>query len=263
MKRLLSFELVAWLVCCASLLADGRGPLVEGKQANGTSSSGSAVQTPLTNTTPAVPTSSAEEPIPAAQVMKVCSVKNPPPCATPPHAVFAPDPEYSEEARKGHYQGKCSLRMIVGTDGRVHDVRLYRAIGHGLDEKAIAAVERWQFEPATMEGKPVAVQISVEMSFHLYSGPALAVSPNTTRMAIGTKQQFSVSASSAAKRGVNWSVSGAGCAASSCGSISTDGLYTAPPSVPNPATIIVTAISAKDPSNRGWAFITVESSPSK
>jgi TonB family protein len=152
--------------------------------------------------------------------------------------------------------------MIVGTDGRVHDVRVYRALGHGLDEKAIEAVERWQFEPATTEGKPVAVQISVDVSFHLYSGPPLVVSPNTARMVIGTKQQFSITGG-AAKGGINWSVSGAGCAASSCGSISADGLYTAPPGVPTPATIVVTAVSAREPAKMGWAFITVESSPSK
>ena len=152
--------------------------------------------------------------------------------------------------------------MIVGADGRVHNVRVYRALGHGLDEKAIEAVEQWQFEPATTEGKPVAVQISVEVSFHLYSGPPLVVSPNTAHMAIGTKQQFSITAN-AAKGGINWSVSGSGCATSSCGGISADGLYTAPPSIPNPATVVVTAISAGDPAKRGWAFITVESSPLK
>jgi TonB family protein len=257
MKRLLSFELVVWLICCASLVAERNGPLGKQDQARAPSSRGSP---PLTNA-PVVPTSSAEQAIPAAHLIKVCSAKNPPPCATAPHAVFAPDPEYSEEARKAHYQGKCSLRMVVGTDGRVHDLRVYRALGHGLDEKAIEAVEQWQFDPATMEGKPVAVEINVEVAFHLYSGPPLVVSPNTARMTVGTRQQFSVSALSAAKRGVNWSVSGAGCAVSSCGSISAKGLYTAPPSAPNPPTVVVTAVSATDQAKRGWAFITIESSP--
>jgi len=38
----------------------------------------------------------------------------------------------------------------------------------GLDEKAIAAVNKWRFQPATLDGRPVAVRISVEMSFRLF-----------------------------------------------------------------------------------------------
>jgi protein TonB len=38
----------------------------------------------------------------------------------------------------------------------------------GLDEKAIEAVSQWRFQPATLNGQPVAVQINVEVSFRLY-----------------------------------------------------------------------------------------------
>jgi TonB family protein len=38
----------------------------------------------------------------------------------------------------------------------------------GLDQKAIEAVQQWRFQPATKDGRPVAVQISVEVSFKLY-----------------------------------------------------------------------------------------------
>ena len=41
-------------------------------------------------------------------------------------------------------------------------------LGMGLDEKAIEAVRNWKFEPAMKDGKPVAVQINVEVSFRLY-----------------------------------------------------------------------------------------------
>lgn len=41
-------------------------------------------------------------------------------------------------------------------------------MGKDLDEKAIKAVQRWKFKPAMLDGKPVAVQIAVEISFHLY-----------------------------------------------------------------------------------------------
>jgi TonB family protein len=85
-----------------------------------------------------------------------------------PKATFSPDPEYSEEARKAKFQGTCVLWLIVGPDGHPRDIRVSRTLGLGLDEKAIEAVKNWKFEPAMKDGKPVAVQINVEVDFRLY-----------------------------------------------------------------------------------------------
>jgi protein TonB len=85
-----------------------------------------------------------------------------------PRATYSPDPEYSEEARKSKFQGTVVLWLVVGPDGRSHDIRIVRSLGMGLDEKAIEAVRTWRFEPARKDGHPVAVQINVEVSFRLY-----------------------------------------------------------------------------------------------
>ena len=85
-----------------------------------------------------------------------------------PKAIYSPDPEYSEEARKAKFQGTCVLWLVVGPDGRPRDIRVQRTLGLGLDEKAIEAVKTWRFDPAMKDGKPVAVQINVEVSFRLY-----------------------------------------------------------------------------------------------
>jgi protein TonB len=85
-----------------------------------------------------------------------------------PKAIYSPDPEYSEEARKAKFQGTCVLWLVVGPDGRPRDMRVQRTLGLGLDEKAIEAVKTWRFDPALKDGKPVAVQINVEVSFRLY-----------------------------------------------------------------------------------------------
>ena len=84
-----------------------------------------------------------------------------------PKAVYRPDPEYSEEARKANYGGTCILWLVVGADGLPYGVRVARSLGHGLDEKAIEAVKKWKFEPALKDGKPVPVQINVEVSFSI------------------------------------------------------------------------------------------------
>jgi TonB family protein len=87
---------------------------------------------------------------------------------SPPRAIFKPDPEFSEEARKAKYQGVCTLGMIVGVDGRPSNIRVLSSLGMGLDEKAIEAVKNWKFEPAMKDGHPVRVEIAVEVDFHLY-----------------------------------------------------------------------------------------------
>jgi TonB family protein len=85
-----------------------------------------------------------------------------------PRILYAPDPDYSEEARKAKYQGTVVLRVVVGPDGRPRDIRVQRSLGLGLDEKAMEAVKTWKFEPARKDGQPVAVQINVEVNFRLY-----------------------------------------------------------------------------------------------
>ena len=85
-----------------------------------------------------------------------------------PKPLSTPDPQYTDQARKAKVEGTCILAMIVGPDGKPHDIRVQRGIGMGLDQKAIEAVQQWRFDPATKDGRPVAVQISVEVSFRLY-----------------------------------------------------------------------------------------------
>jgi periplasmic protein TonB len=85
-----------------------------------------------------------------------------------PRELFAPEPEYSEEARKAKYQGVCVLYVEVGPDGHTRNIHVARSLGLGLDEKAIEAVRNWRFEPALKDGKPVTVAVNIEVTFHLY-----------------------------------------------------------------------------------------------
>lgn len=85
-----------------------------------------------------------------------------------PRAIYSPDPEFSEEARKVKQQGVVVLYVVVGADGLVKQSRVQRSLGFGLDEKAIEAVKNWRFEPAMKDGRPVSVAISVEVNFRLF-----------------------------------------------------------------------------------------------
>lgn len=85
-----------------------------------------------------------------------------------PRVLENPSPDYSEEARKAKYQGTVVLWLIVDSNGKPRDVKVARSLGMGLDQKAIEAVRLWKFHPAMKDGTPVAVQINVEVNFHLY-----------------------------------------------------------------------------------------------
>jgi periplasmic protein TonB len=85
-----------------------------------------------------------------------------------PQAISSPDPDYTEEARRAKTQGTCVLWLIVDAAGHPRDIKVVRGLGLGLDAKALEAVRQWRFQPALKDGKPVDVQISVEVEFHLY-----------------------------------------------------------------------------------------------
>ena len=85
-----------------------------------------------------------------------------------PEAIYSPEPGFSDEARKGKQQGQVGLLLVVGKDGHTYDIRVRQSLGMGLDEKAIEAVSRWRFRPATFNGLPVATQIEVDVDFRLY-----------------------------------------------------------------------------------------------
>lgn len=87
--------------------------------------------------------------------------------ATPPQLVHKVEPEYTDEARKARYQGAVLLAVDIDAKGTVVNVRVIRALGLGLDERAMEAVRRWRFKPAVKNGKAIDFPAAIEVSFHL------------------------------------------------------------------------------------------------
>jgi TonB family protein len=85
-----------------------------------------------------------------------------------PQAKFTSAPEYSAIAQYENYQGIVVVSIVVASDGSVHDVRLLRALGMGLDDIARATVQTWRFRPATHNKEPVAVEMNIEVAFDLH-----------------------------------------------------------------------------------------------
>lgn len=82
-----------------------------------------------------------------------------------PVRLYAPEPHYPEEARHARVQGVVILQTIIDTDGNVQNIKILKGLPSGLTEAAVEAVSTWRFEPATLNGKPVAVYYLVTVSF--------------------------------------------------------------------------------------------------
>ena len=85
-----------------------------------------------------------------------------------PTLISAPEAEFSDEARRQKYQGVCMVALIVDTHGNPQNVHVIRALGMGLDEKAMEAIRQYRFKPGSKDGKPVPVQMNVRVDFRLF-----------------------------------------------------------------------------------------------
>ncbi|TDI25435.1 MAG: energy transducer TonB [Acidobacteria bacterium] len=78
-------------------------------------------------------------------------------------------PRYTAEAMRAKVQGAVWLEAVVLPDGSVGDVRIIRSLDRnfGLDDEAVKAAKQWRFIPGTRFGEPVAVLVTIELTFTL------------------------------------------------------------------------------------------------
>ena len=94
---------------------------------------------------------------------------------TPPRLVQPAEAIYPEEARSAGLAATVLLKVVIEPDGSVRSAEVARGAGHGFDEAALAAARKLRFEPARLDGAPVASQIDYEVHFenqHVKAAPA-------------------------------------------------------------------------------------------
>lgn len=86
-----------------------------------------------------------------------------------PICVVCPSPDYTGKARATKIQGNVVLLVAIDQEGRAGSIAVTKATDEGLAARAIEAVRKWKFKPATdKDGKAVAVVVPIEVSFRLY-----------------------------------------------------------------------------------------------
>lgn len=83
----------------------------------------------------------------------------------PPTLVHTYNPTFTDLANAQKFTGNVKLYLWFDSDGKVSHVSVARPAGLGLDEAAIAAVEQYQFQPATQNGNAVTVDLYLDVSF--------------------------------------------------------------------------------------------------
>ena len=74
---------------------------------------------------------------------------------------------YSDSARQAKITGQVILAVAIKATGVVDSVRVVKPLEPSLDENAVVAVSKWQFTPATKDGKPFPIQMEVEVGYDL------------------------------------------------------------------------------------------------
>jgi TonB family protein len=78
-------------------------------------------------------------------------------------------PQYTPDAMRAKIQGSVVVQVVILESGLVGDVKVVKSLDpNGLDQEAIKAAKRWLFQPATKDGKPVAVYAQLELNFRIF-----------------------------------------------------------------------------------------------
>jgi periplasmic protein TonB len=85
-----------------------------------------------------------------------------------PMALNSVEAEFPKQVPKEFSEGVVLVHLLVTEEGLPSSIGVMRPAGHGFDESALKAVERYRFTPAKLHGVPVPYDIVVEVNFRRY-----------------------------------------------------------------------------------------------
>jgi periplasmic protein TonB len=92
------------------------------------------------------------------------------PGLTAPAVVKQVKATYDKASKDAGTEGTVTLEAVVLPDGTVGDVTVVRALSRALDAAATKALKAWTFKPGMKDGQPVAVKVTIEMTYSLKTG---------------------------------------------------------------------------------------------
>ena len=84
-----------------------------------------------------------------------------------PVLIYEVKPSYTEDAMRDRVVGAVVMTCIVQLNGMCEGTQITKSLDPRLDQQAMNALRDWRFRPGEYRGRPVPVQVTVEMSFTL------------------------------------------------------------------------------------------------
>ena len=93
---------------------------------------------------------------------------------TPPSYIHTPAPAPEQKATAASptgtdekvVEGVVILNIVVDREGKVSRVKVVRSLTPEMDKKAVEGVKTWKFDPSRKDGRPVAVEMNIEVAIH-------------------------------------------------------------------------------------------------
>jgi TonB family protein len=79
--------------------------------------------------------------------------------------IAGPPPIYPESAKIKHISGAVILKARIGTDGRIHSLRVVSTPDADLAISSLAAVRQWTYKPYLLNGEPVEIDTQITVNF--------------------------------------------------------------------------------------------------
>jgi TonB family protein len=76
-------------------------------------------------------------------------------------------PIYPPSSRKNKEEGVSVIGAIISEEGCVEFPEVLQSATPTLDIMAMEGVTRWRYQPASLDGRPVRVFLTVSVNFHL------------------------------------------------------------------------------------------------
>lgn len=168
-------------------------------------------------------------------------------------------------------KGKVVLEFWILKDGSISGLKVVESSGDlELDRAAYGAVTASNpFRPLPPEFKGPSVGLRFRYYYNMATNTGseistaqvVTISPSNVRVAARTSVQFSAGSGSEMSHGWLWSVRGQSCRKLSCGSISSEGLYTAPKKPPKPPEVKIFAVSSGNSKDSAFTVVTIVPTP--
>ncbi len=99
---------------------------------------------------------------------------------TTPDPIYKVSPDYPPEAKSKRVSGVVLLAVIVNENGEIYEARVLRG-NTLLSRAALAAVRKWRYKPAKVDGKIVPLTFTIPITFSLHSVDWGRERPSTDR----------------------------------------------------------------------------------